>query len=371
MSTGDTDRLKAAIVGCGRIALRKHIPALQCIDEVEICAFGSRNISKAEVAREAYGNLAARIYTDAAELLADREIDVVFVCTPNDTHAAITIGALERGKHVMCEKPMSVSTADCRRMVDAAERCERKLSIGFQNRFTPEVQFLHGLCREGHLGEIYHAKAHAIRKRGVPTWGAFLSKEVQGGGPLIDIGSHSIDLALWLMDNYEPAWIIGKTYRKLAMLGSKANRWGEWRVEDFTVEDSAFGYVLMRNGATLVVDAAWALNTSEEREASVTLFGTRAGADMRNGLVLTGELGGAMYSMRPEFRSETGSVPSKDGRRPTPEYLEARAFVDAILHDRDPPVPPRQALVVAQIVESLYESDRIMKPICLLTAGTG
>jgi predicted dehydrogenase len=370
MRSVEPGRLKAAVIGCGRFAIREHIPALRSIGEVELYAFGSRSGEKAKAARDASGNPAARIYTDTAELLADREIDLVVVCTPNATHAAIAIAALEHGKHTLCEKPMAVSSADCRRMVETAERSGRKLSIGFQNRFRPEVQFLHGLCRGGRLGEIYHAKAHAVRRRGVPTWGAFLSKEIQGGGPLIDIGSHSIDLALWLMDNYEPAWVIGKTYRKLAELGDGQNRWGEWRVEDFTVEDSAFGFVLMANGATLAVDAAWALNTSEEREASVTLFGTRAGADMKNGLILTGAWEGAASSARPEFPAAAGPEPSGDAARATPAYLQARAFVDAILGDRDPPVSPRQALVVAQIVESLYESDRARRPV-RLAAGTG
>lgn len=369
MSTGATGRLKAAIIGCGDIALRKHIPSLQCIEDVEVCAFGSRSLSKATHAREHYGNLSAKLYTDVDELLGDREIDVVFVCTPNNTHAPIAIKALEHGKHVLCEKPMAISSADCCRMVEASERNQKKLSIAYQNRFKPEAQLLYELCRGGRLGEIYHAKAHAIRRRAVPTWGAFLNKEMQGGGPLIDIGSHSIDLALWLMDTYEPSWVVGKCYDKIAALGSRANRWGEWNPGDFTVEDSAFGFVLMKNGATLGIDAAWALNTSDEREASVTLFGSRAGADMKNGIVLTGELENAIYSSRPEFLGEGARRLVKDVKRTTPAYLEARAFVDCILNDTEPVVRPRQALVVAQIVEALYESDRTMKPVCVSSQG--
>ncbi len=369
MSAGGVRSLKAAIIGCGDIAHRKYIPALRPIQEVELCAFGSRSLARATAARESYGNPGASVYTDTAELLADPEIEVVFVCTPNSSHAAIAIGALEHGKHVMCEKPMAISSADCRRMVETAARQRRKCSVAYQNRFRPEVQYLRSLCREGSLGEIYHAKAHAIRKRAVPTWGAFLSKEIQGGGALIDIGSHSIDLALWLMDNYEPVWVMGKSYNKIAGLGSKANRWGGWRPADFTVEDSAFGLVLMKNGATLGVDAAWALNTCEEREASVTLFGSRAGADMKNGLVLTGELGNAVYSMRPEVQTGRPRTLVEDAIRTTPSYLEARAFIDCILNDEEPAVLPTQALVVAQIVEAMYESDRTMKPVYV--AGMG
>jgi len=135
------------------------------------------------------------------------------------------------------------------------------------------------------------------------------------------------------------------------------------------VEDAAFGFVLMKNGATLQIDAAWALNTNDEREASVTLFGTRAGADMKNGLVLTGELEDAIYSSRPEFLVEGARTLAKDVKRTTPAYLEARAFINCILNDEEPAVRPRQALVVAQIVEALYESDRTMKPVCLSSQG--
>ena len=126
---------------------------------------------------------------------------MVHVLTPNRDHSYITVDALEAGKHVMCEKPMAINTAEAQKMIDAAKRTGKKLTIGYQNRFRPDSRYHKQVCEEGDLGEIYYARAQAIRRRAVPTWGVFLDEEKQGGGPLIDIGTHALDLTLWTMNN--------------------------------------------------------------------------------------------------------------------------------------------------------------------------
>ena len=134
---------------------------------------------------------------------------MVHVLTPNRDHSYITVDALEAGKHVMCEKPMAINTAEAQKMIDAAKRTGKKLTIGYQNRFRPDSRYLKQVCEAGDLGEIYYARAQAIRRRAVPTWGVFLDEEKQGGGPLIDIGTHALDLTLWTMNNYEPEMVVG------------------------------------------------------------------------------------------------------------------------------------------------------------------
>ena len=156
----------------------------------------------------------------------------------------------------MCEKPMAKTAADARRMLEAARRSGKKLTIAYQNRFRADSEYLKAACRRGDLGEIYFAKAHAIRRRAVPTWGVFLNEEEQGGGPLIDIGTHALDLTLWMIDNYKPKTVVGTTYRKLADQRNTANAWGDWDPEGFTVEDSAFGFVVMENGTTIILESA-------------------------------------------------------------------------------------------------------------------
>ena len=129
----------------------------------------------------------------------------------------------------MCEKPMAKTADDARKMVETAKRTGKKLTIGYQNRYRPDSEYLYTLCRNGELGEIYFAKAHAVRRRAVPTWGVFLNEEEQGGGPLIDIGTHALDLTLWMMDNYEVKSVMG-VYHKLSGRENAANR-GPWDLQ--------------------------------------------------------------------------------------------------------------------------------------------
>ena len=218
-------KLKIGIIGCGGIANGKHMPSLAAIPEVEMVAFCDLIEERAVEAAKKYGTPDAKVYTDYHELLADKSIDVVHVLTPNKEHAPITIDALHAGKHVMCEKPMAKTAAEAREMVKAAKESGKKLTIGYQNRQKPESIYLKKVVQRGDLGEIYFAKAPAIRRRGTPTWGVFLNEEEQGGGPLIDIGTHSLDLTLYLMDNYSPKMVVGTKYKKL-LNPDCGNRWG-------------------------------------------------------------------------------------------------------------------------------------------------
>lgn len=167
-------KLRIGIIGCGAISVKKHLPSLQKLKQVEVVAFCNRNVEKAKAAAKDFGTADAKIYDDYKELLKDEGIDIVHVCTPNSSHAEISIAALVAGKHVMCEKPMANTSEEAKRMVEAAEKSGKKLTIGYNNRFRPDSQYLHKTTSRGDLGEIYYAKAHAIRRRAVPTWGVFL-----------------------------------------------------------------------------------------------------------------------------------------------------------------------------------------------------
>jgi predicted dehydrogenase len=354
-------KLKIGIIGCGGIANGKHMPALSKLDNVEMVAFCDIILEKAEKAAKEFGTENAKCYSDYKELLKDSSIDVVHVCTPNKSHSFITIDALESGKHVMCEKPMAKTYAEAKAMVEAAKRTGKKLTIGYQNRFRADSQYLHSICEKGDLGEIYYAKAHAIRRRAVPTWGVFLNEEEQGGGPLIDIGTHALDLTLWMMNNYKPKAVLGTKYHKLADKKNAANAWGSWDPEKFTVEDSAFGFITMENGATIVLESSWALNSLDVREGQTTLCGTEGGADMVNGLRINGENLSKLYETKIELNS--GGVAFYDGTSEKAEDLEARLWIEAILNDTEPIVKPEEALVVTQILEAIYESSKTGKAV--------
>jgi len=364
-------KLRIGIVGLGFIGTQKHLVGLsQHFDKCEIVGFCDFQLDRAQAAKDEYGSPDSYVTTDYRDLLNDPSIDVIHVCTWNVSHCEITCAALEAGKHVLCEKPMAVTGADARTMVETAKRTGKKLSVGFQYRFRKESQFLRNVVDEGRLGEIYAAKAHAVRRRGVPTWGVFTDKEKQGGGPLIDLGGHAIDLALWYMDNYELASVTGVVNYKL---GDKpeGNMAGPWDPATYTVEDSAFGFVTFTNGASLFVEAAWALNVQESREACVTLCGTDGGADTVHAkgssdilVTLNNVQGGELVKTAPEpgaayFGAGGGAMSGfayMGG-------LEAAQWLDAIANDTEPLVTAEQACVVTEILDAIYTSARTGQPV--------
>lgn len=360
-------KLKVGIIGCGGIANQKHLPALTAQSELcEIVALCDIIEERAIKAKEQYAP-DAKVYVDYKELLKDESIDVVHVCTPNVAHCPITVAAFEAGKNVMCEKPMAATTEDAEKMMDAWKKSGKKFTIGYQNRFRKDTQTLHKACEAGDLGDIYFAKAHAIRRRAVPTWGVFPDKSKQGGGPLIDIGTHALDITLWMMDNYEVESVTGSVFEKLGHRpeATEGNMFGPWDPEKYEVEDSAFGYIKMKNGATIFLESAWAINMKDNREAATTLCGTKAGAELIGGmsqndgeyqLVFNETTHGQLTEK--QF-SAGGSIAFFEGAGSgEPKDLECRQWLEAIINDTEPLVKPEQAFVVTKILDNIYKSAR-------------
>ena len=170
------DIIRVGIIGCGGIANGKHMPALKKVKNCEMVAFCDIVVEKAEKAAREYGTPDAKVYADYKKLLEDKTIDVVHVCTPNRSHSFITVDALDAGKHVMCEKPMAINSVEAKKMLDAAKRNGKLLSIGYQSRFRADSMYMKSEAEAGTFGEIYYAKATALRRRMVPTWGVFLNE---------------------------------------------------------------------------------------------------------------------------------------------------------------------------------------------------
>jgi len=353
--------LKAGIIGCGGIAFGKHMPSIKKVPDVEMVAFCDIVEEKAVTAAKEYGTADAKVYLDYRKMLEDKAIDIIYVLTPNKDHCEISVAALEADKHVMCEKPMAKTYADAKLMYDAYIKANKRsgklLTIGYQTRFAPGSQYLKEACERGDLGEIYFAKAWALRRRAVPTWGVFLDEEKQGGGPLVDIGTHALDLTLWMMNNYKPKSVMGTLYKKLNDNGVCGNVFGPWDPKEYTVEDSAFGFIIMENGATVSLESSWALNTLLYHEATTQLCGTKGGADTMKGLKFNGDDLGRLYEKTPDMNG--GGVAFFEGGSTTdPATIEAMSFIDAIRKEKLPTVLPEQALVVSQILEAVYTSGR-------------
>ena len=354
-------KVRVGVVGCGGIANGKHMPNLALIPEVEMVAFCDIIPERAEKAAKKFGTPDAKTYTDYKELIKDETIDVIHVCTPNRSHSFISIDAMEAGKHVMCEKPMAKTYAEAKAMYEASVRTGKLLSIGYQNRQCGENLYAKAVCDAGEIGEIYYAKAVAIRRRAVPTWGVFLNEYEQGGGPLIDIGTHALDLTLWMMNNYKPKMVVGNTFRKLANQTNTANAWGDWDPEKFTVEDSAFGYIVMENGAVVTLESSWALNVAEAREACFVLCGDKGGIDTLDDVRVNYVKNGRQCIETPNM--DCGGVAFYEGDSDDNAFIDQRIWIDAVLGKREQCVKPEQAMVVTQILEAIYESAKTGKPV--------
>jgi predicted dehydrogenase len=256
-------------------------------------------------------------------------------------------------------------------MMAAWRKSGKIFTIGYQNRYRADSQALKRLCDDGELGEIYYAQAHALRRRGVPTWGVFTDKSQQGGGPLIDIGTHTLDLTLWFMNNYEPKTVTGVTFEKLGHTlppSKQGNPMGTWNEKTYDVEDAAFGFVTMKDGSLVTLDASWIINSTEERCAAAYLCGTIAGAELtgvggsnNHKLYLNKIMGGKQVNM--EVNTSAGGVDLFPGRNVNSTDIECKVFLNAIEGKGELIVKPEQAYTVTKILDAVYESARTGKQI--------
>jgi predicted dehydrogenase len=342
-------KLQLAVVGAGKIFRNAHLPAWLAHPEVEILAICDTNKTYAEQLAEEHG--IPYVYTDYRELLQLKEIDIVDICTPNLFHSEISIAALQAGKHVFCEKPDAINPEEAQKMADAAAVSGKVMMAMRNNRFRAESQYLNQYIEEGHMGEIYMGRCGWIRRRGIPGQGGwFTTKELSGGGPLIDLGVHMLDLSVWLMGNPKPVSVSGATYRKFAgssISDSEHSDFGESRQDGiFDVEDLAAGFIRFENGSTLQIEFSWASNIEEEMNF-VEFRGTKAGASLRrNELKIFTETTGRLTDLKPLF----SPVKQK------PHALHLQHFVDVVRQRAEPINKPEHGVDMIKMLSALYRS---------------
>lgn len=353
-------KLKFGIVGTGNIFATAHLEPLLKHEEVEIAALCDINLSKAENIAAAHG--IKHVYREYGEMLKQHpELDAIDICTPNLLHSKISIAALEAGCHVFCEKPDAVNPSEAQKMAAAATQAGKLLMVMRNNRFAAASQYLKRYIEEGHAGELYTGRCGWLRRRGIPGKGGwFTTKELAGGGPLIDLGVHFIDLALWLMGNPRPVSVTGATYTKFAnneLADSIHSSFGEKQENGiFDVEDLATGFIRFHNGATLQLEFSWASNVSEELNF-VELRGTKAGASIKNGeLLISTEAAGQLADVIPIFKG-TGSLSN--------HAKHLYHFIDCLQQRAEPVNTPEQGVDMIRILSTLYESAAAGKEVRL------
>ncbi len=288
-------------------------------------------------------------YTSYQDMLKTEQLDAVSVCTPNRYHAAAVIAALKAGCHVLCEKPMAMTVAEGRRMRDAAAKAKRKLVIGFQYRLDPRTQYLKRAFDEGAFGQILFGRVQALRRRGIPNWGDFGRKAQSGGGPLIDIGVHVLEMAHYTMGSPTP---VSASADMFTYIGNKpsdqvASLWSGWDYKNYTVEDLAVGRIRFANGAVLHVECAYAAHIPERNLMNFQLMGERGGATWEPTVFYTDEHG-HMVNKEPAWLGDT-SFNAVFNRK-------IDAFVEHVLYQKPCAASAEQGLMVQAMLNGLYDS---------------
>ena len=346
------DKLKIGVIGTGNIS-NVHLGGYAKNPRVEIYALCDIKRERALEKAKKYGVPESRVFGNAADMLALPELDAVSVCTWNSQHAPCTIAALEAGKHVLCEKPMATSAEDARKMKAAAEKAGKLLMVGFVRRFGNDCDIVKNFADDDYFGELYYTKATYLRRNGNPG-GWFGDKSRSGGGPLIDLGVHVIDLVRYLLGNPQPVSVYGAAFQKLGnrpgIKTSAAYLSAEKSDEDICdVEDMATALVRFDNGAVLSVEASFSLNLKADT-GTIELFGTKAGAKIDPGLELYSQSNGYMTNV--QLAADTAL--SFDGLF----EREIDHYVSCILDGTPCRAPAEDGVALMRILDGIYESAR-------------
>lgn len=344
MTTSDTIRF--ALIGAGGIA-QHHLKSLKAIENVEI-------VGLADISQKALDQRAAEFdipvsgcFTDYELMLNTVKPDAVTICTPNGMHAPNSIAASQAGAHVIVEKPMAMNATEAQQMIDAANKAGKKLVIGFQFRFDSRTQYLRQMADDGIFGDIFFGRVQALRRRGIPNWGVFGRKDLQGGGPMIDIGVHMLEQCHYVMGAPKPVAATGlcRTY-----IGDKPSTeiqsmWAGWDHETYSVEDIAVGTIRFENGAVIHIEASFAGHLKDKMDFE--LYGTKGGCTWDDPTVRTDQHG-HMLDIKPGWVKETTF----------PDYfpLKLEHFVDHIRKDTPSIAPAEHGLMVQQMLDGIYLS---------------
>lgn len=341
------EKVRVGIIGCGSISL-VHTAAYQKLEDVELTACADINFERAKAYAQEHGF--ARAYPGAEEMMAAEQLDAVSVCTWNNGHMPCSIAALRAGANVLCEKPLAMNTAQAQQMIDVARETGKLLMVGFVRRFGANAELIKTRVDAGDFGELYYAKTGCLRRVGNPG-GWFSDKQRSGGGPLIDLGVHMIDLVRYLMGKPKAVSVSGSTFAKL---GARANVRGvvQYKSRDWSsfndVEDMAVGLVRFDNGATMFVENSWTQHIDVPEHLYLELYGSKAGAMMEPTLKLMSEANDRLVDESPIIRQQGSNFDR-----------EIAHFVDCVRSGIPCRNPAEDGLELMRILDGLYESARL------------
>ena len=341
---------RVGVIGLG--IGRWHLESYLAIPEVKVSAICDVDNDRVRSAATRYG--IAKIYTDYEELCQSKNVDAVSICVPNNMHAPVAVCAIENGKHILCEKPLSSSLAEGKKVLESANKHpELTAMMAMKFRFNRDSVYVRNMVENGELGEVYYGFSTYLKQLGgIPKMGTWSTKKkLSGGGPLIDNGVHFLDLIWWLMGCPKPVEAYGATYAKFGPYGKGASGWeGEPSPEAFDVEDLALGTIRFENGASVMLDNAWAAFVEKE-VIGMRLCGTKGGA--------------TLWPFRICYEEE-GQIVSK-----TPELKNIKSesqfkhFIDCILNNKQPVSTIEQGVTVLKMLDAIYRSAEEGKSVAM------
>lgn len=341
-------KVRIGIIGCGTIG-SVHAEAYAKVSDAEVVALC--DILPDKLKEKAERHNVSKTYEDYRELLKDTEIDAVSVCVPNNMHAPIAIAAFEAGKHVLLEKPMTMNAELGRQILAARDASGKKLQMGMVWRQAPEAEVVRKAVQEGRLGEIYQIRVKLIRRRGIPGLGGwFTTKEQSGGGGLIDLAVHFLDLSCWVSNLWKPTRVSAKTYSKF---GSKMrdyhyiSMWAGPPNYDgtFDVDDYAAGFIRFGSKATLSFEIAWACNAEEE--SYIELLGDKGGV----------KIGTEKTILRTEVDNMIADTELFFDRERNRFASQMEKFIAAIQGKGEVAATGEQGVILMEILDAIYKSS--------------
>ncbi|WP_159566857.1 Gfo/Idh/MocA family protein [Budvicia diplopodorum] len=332
-------KLRVAIIGAGQVAEIVHASYYLTRERLELVAVVDSHAERASEFAERLG--IPHAFSDASEMYRQCQPDIVSVCTPNRFHHQHVMQALEQGCHVMCEKPPAMAPEQAAEMRDAARKAGKVLAYDFHHRFASDTQLLREQVAAGTLGEVYVTTAKALRRCGVPGWGVFTNKELQGGGPLIDIGIHMLDAAMYVLGFPAVRRVSAHAFQRLGNR-KHSGQFGEWDPKVYTVEDALFATIEFHNGGILRLETSFALNIAPQSVLNVEFCGDNAGATLFP-LHIYQDDGGKLVTL---LQRETAD----DNRH----VKSMQAFVDHVLGAPASIADAQQGYLIQQLVAAIY-----------------
>lgn len=339
-------KARIGIIGAGTVARDNQIPAFLKCEEAEVVAVFDRHIERAQALCQRYG--IPKAYSVLEDLLNDDEINCVSICTGNVSHESLVIAAAKAGKNILCEKPMAISVQEAENMKKAVEESGVTFMMAFVNRFRQESIMLAELMEQGRFGEVYHARCGWVRRRGTPS-GWFTDRSKSGGGAVLDIGVHVIDLTWYLMGRPRPVSVSGVTHRRIGAYETRSVKgWAATGAKNgvFDNEEAATALIRFENGASMSVDVSWAINGKEEKMFS-KIYGTKGGASFRP-LEIYGEEDGFLTDTVPVLVPEDTWQPAFE--------RETAHFAHCVVTGQRPMPSVDDGVTMQRMLNAIYES---------------